>query len=99
MKIIVPPRYKKVRDFEEAHAWVLSGNKAEYIDRTGQLVIHAKFDFGGHFHEGLAWVASGGKLGYISSDGNLVVKMDYEFETPGVCGNFIEGRAFVIKKF
>jgi hypothetical protein len=25
--------------------------------------------------------------------------MDYEFETPEVCGNFIEGRAFVIKKF
>jgi hypothetical protein len=54
VKIIVPPRYKKVRDFEEAHAWVLLGNKAEYIDRTGQLVIHAKFDFGGDFHEGLA---------------------------------------------
>jgi len=28
-----------------------------------------------------------------------VVKMDYEFETPEVCGNFIEGRAFVIKEF
>ena len=28
-----------------------------------------------------------------------MVKMDYEFETPEVCGNFIEGRAFVIKKF
>lgn len=28
-----------------------------------------------------------------------MVKMDYEFETPEVCGNFIEGRAFVIKEF
>ena len=28
-----------------------------------------------------------------------MVKMDYEFETPEVCGNFIEGRAFVFKKF
>jgi hypothetical protein len=49
-----------------------------YIDKTGQLVIPAKFDQAHPFHYGRACVCMGTKIGYIDHAGKFVVPPQYE---------------------
>lgn len=54
---------------------VYSGMKKGYIDRTGKLVIEAKYDHAGEFSEGLAFVSHGliyDGLDKVQPVGNLV---------------------------
>jgi DNA-binding transcriptional regulator/RsmH inhibitor MraZ len=52
--------------------------KYGYIDRTGKIVIPAKFEYAGYFSEGLAIVAIGGKYGYIDRTGKIVIPAKLE---------------------
>ncbi len=47
--------------------------KFGYIDRTGKIVIPAKFDFADDFSEGLAGVGIGERYGYIDATGKFVI--------------------------
>jgi hypothetical protein len=48
-------------------------DKFGYIDRSGKIVIPAKFDRAEKFSEGLATVQIGGKYGCIDLNGNMVI--------------------------
>ena len=96
-KIIVPPRYKKVRDFEEARAWVLLGNKVGYVDRSGAEVIQPIYDLTFRrsqedFRQGKALVRSAGRMGYIDPQGHFIFPLEYDGMGP-----FSDGLAWARK--
>ena len=51
--------------------------KCGYIDYTGKIVIHLKYEDAGRFSEGLAPVKKNGKWGYIDKDDNVVIPFQY----------------------
>jgi WG containing repeat len=53
--------------------------KLGYIDRTGKIVVPAKFDrIDENFSEGLAAVSIGNKWGYIDSMGKVVIPLKFD---------------------
>jgi hypothetical protein len=88
--------FKSVGSFKDGLASVVIGNKYGYIDTNGNLVVQAKYDFGGDYSSGRALVhvkAPGGKynnIGYINSKGEEVIKPVYLSGT-----SFMEGCAAV----
>jgi len=50
-----------------------TGKKVGYIDKTGDLVIKAKFEDAKDFYEGLAPAKLNGKWGYIDKTGEFVI--------------------------
>jgi hypothetical protein len=52
--------------------------KYGYIDRTGKIVIPAKFEEAKNFSEGLATVKLGGKFGCIDETGKLVIPARFD---------------------
>jgi WG containing repeat len=64
--------------------------KLGFIDRTGKIVIPAKFDSAHKFSEGLAAVNIGAKWGFIDPSGKIVIpaRFDYVY-------NFSDGLAAV----
>ncbi len=65
-------------------------NKLGYINRTGKIVIPAKFGRANNFSEGLAAVEIGDKWGFIDRTGKLVVPAQFDYVY-----NFSEGLAAV----
>jgi hypothetical protein len=65
--------------------------KYGYIDRTGQMVIAARFDRAWEFSDGLARVQLNGKTGFIDRTGNFVIPAELSNAT-----DFQEGRAAAI---
>lgn len=51
---------------------VIQNGMYGYIDRTGKVVIHPKFDEARDFSEGLARVEMNSKWGYIDKKGKFV---------------------------
>ena len=70
----------------------MKGEKYGYLDRSGKVIIEAKFDFADSFSEDLAVVAVNNKVGYINRFGDYVVKPQFENGE-----NFSEGFAAVKK--
>jgi hypothetical protein len=70
------------------------GRKYGYLDRSGKVVIKARFDLTFHFSEGLAAVMIGGKWGYIDTSGKVVV----EPRALARAEDFHNGLAFVSTK-
>ncbi|MDE7413690.1 MAG: WG repeat-containing protein, partial [Muribaculaceae bacterium] len=56
-------------DFSDGLAPVKIGGKKGFIDKSGELVIPAKYDDAWNFSDGLALVKIGGKWGYIDKSG------------------------------
>jgi len=69
--------------------WEKNG-KYGFVDKTGRIVIQAKYDDAHYFNEGLADVKLGSKWGFIDKSGNNVIKATFD-ET----GQFCEGFASV----
>jgi len=55
-KVVIRPRFEKVRNFTEGLAAVRFDGRFGYIDKTGEFVIPAHFDSAFPFREGLARV-------------------------------------------
>lgn len=69
----------------------LSMGKYGYINKKGEMIIPAKYDFAESFSEGLAaFEDSDGKCGYINTKGETVIEPRYDG-----AGGFSEGLAFV----
>jgi hypothetical protein len=77
-------------DFKDGLAVVRAGTKYGYIDKSGRMIIKARFDEATPFSEGLAAVRVGGKYGYIDRTGNMVIELCYDFAT-----SFSDGIALV----
>ena len=82
------PVYDFAYDFSDGLAQVTMGDKHEYIDTKGQVVLEKE---GGDFQEGYACVISeSGKEAYMDKSGNLIT--DYSFDN---ARPFINGYAIV----
>lgn len=104
-QIVIQPAYRAVGTFSEGVAPVVvgspEGDKIGYIDKTGKLVLTAKFPIEEgyyvilprdryHFDEGLAPMYSDGKFGYVDKKGTWKVPAIYTKALP-----FHEGVAVV----
>lgn len=56
-----------------------NARRVGFVDRTGKVVIPARFGFATGFHRGVAWVTRPGddKAGLIDKTGNVVVPLKY----------------------
>jgi hypothetical protein len=63
--------------FSEGLAPVMVDDKTGFIDKTGKLVIEAKFESALSFSEGLATVVVGGKAGFINKSGQMVIEPQF----------------------
>jgi hypothetical protein len=69
--------------FSQGLAPVRIGEKYGFIDKSGKIIIQAKFDRADEFHEGLALVGIGGtgkgerKLGFIDHIGRVVIPLKF----------------------
>ncbi|MGL4567916.1 MAG: WG repeat-containing protein [Fusobacteriaceae bacterium] len=65
--------------FSDGLAVVEIGGKYGFIDKSGNLVIPAKFDKAWEFSDGLANVEIDGKWGFIDKSGNLVIPAKFDY--------------------
>ena len=77
--------------FEGLRGVLYQNSKWGFIDRTGKVVIEAKYDGVDHFSEGLAGVTVGDKSGYIDRTGRIVIELKFDMARP-----FREGLALVV---
>lgn len=66
--------------------------KYGFMNRSGESMIDAQFDFASNFSNGLAVVVKENKFGYIDKSGEVVI--DYQFDE---AQDFVQGRAIVEK--
>ena len=74
--------------FSDGRAAMPSGRKWGYADRTGRMVIPARFERADRFAEKLAAVRLNGKWGFIDTTGTLVIQPQFDR-----AGSFSEGLA------
>ena len=77
---------KKSSKYDLSLIPVKSGDKWEYIDKDGKIVINPQFTFASLFHEEYALVATGGKgdsskIGYINKEGKYIINPTYKSGT------------------
>lgn len=56
---------------------VLKKNKYGYINKAGEMVVKAKYNYATDFREDRARVGKAGKYGFVDTEGNEVVPMKY----------------------
>lgn len=66
--------------------------KYGFMNRSGESMVQAQFDFASNFSNGLAVVVKDNKFGYIDKSGEVVI--DYQFDE---AQDFVQGRAIVEK--
>jgi WG containing repeat len=89
-KVVIPPRFDRVNEFQEGLAVVWIGSQAGYIDVTGNLVIQPQYSTATDFEQGRALVSRDGKYSVIDSKGAVVAVIPYR-----VLGDFSGGLAVV----
>ena len=57
------------------------GGKCGYVDKSGKLVIPARFDDADSFSDGLAAVSIDGKYGYIDKAGEMKIPASFDCAT------------------
>jgi WG containing repeat len=72
---------------------VTVNNNKGYIDKTGKLVIAAKYNLAEDFSDGLAMVFKDRRYGFVDKAGNEVIPPQYE-----QCYSFKNGLAIVYVK-
>lgn len=83
LAISLPQEYHG-QSFVEGYAIVWKNNKlAGFIDRTGRVVVPAKYKMAWAFSEGLASVQDeDGKYGFVAPDGRVVIPHELAFAGP-----------------
>jgi hypothetical protein len=61
--------------------WEITGRRWGFIDRTGKMVIEARYDFVRDFHDGRALVKSGTDYAFINHAGERVIELGKRFAT------------------
>src|SRR5579872_4859299 len=61
---------------------VAKNGKSGFMDKTGKLVIQAKYESAGDFSEGLASVSMAGKFGYVDATGKEVIAPQFDAAAP-----------------
>ncbi len=79
-KVTDDSRGKEIFTFNEKRSWLWHEiwNRYGYKDRTGKIVIPARFDYAFDFHEGLAVVVWKGHWGAIDSRGDWAIRPEYD---------------------
>lgn len=80
--------------FHDGLATSRQGDLIGFVDKTGKMVIPAKYDYTGDFSDGLCWVTSpqsGSLIGFIDTTGKLVVPFQYEWPSERQPADFHEG--------
>lgn len=82
--------------FSDSLACKQKGNCLGYINKYGEFVIDALYEYDGarDFSEGLAAVKKENKWGYIGKDGGVKIPFNFSNEPRSFCS----GRAFVLSK-
>lgn len=57
---------------------VLRKNKYGYVNKAGDLVVKAKYDYGSDFVEGMARVSKAGKYGFVNDMGKEIIPLIYQ---------------------
>ena len=78
------------RGFLDNRTWVTKDKKYGFIDKTGTLVVPARYDMVNGFSEGMAKVRIDGKCGFINTQGDLVIPLQFT-----EAGSFEGGLALV----
>jgi len=91
-----PTAYSYETHFIDGLARISKDFKSGFMDKTGKIVIEAKYDDARDFSEGLAAVQftndlGESKWGYVDKEGN--VKIDFMFQNEPT--SFTSGRAFI----
>lgn len=83
IKIVIEPQFSSAGDFQGGLAPVqLPGQAYGFIDKTGDFIIEAQFDFAQPLSEDKAAVRVDGLWGYINSDGSFLVEPTYSDARP-----------------
>ncbi|WP_158588729.1 WG repeat-containing protein [Butyrivibrio sp. X503] len=76
----IPPIYDYADEFSDGLAQVALGEKREYVDTEGTVVLEKE---GGYFHEGFASIKNeSGKEAYMDKNGELITDYDYDIAYP-----------------
>ncbi|EGO0809548.1 WG repeat-containing protein [Campylobacter lari] len=75
---------------DDLYGFCSTKTKYGFIDKQGNFIIEAKYDYAWDFREDLARVKLNGKYGFIDKQGNLVIEAKYD-----VINDFNEGLARV----
>lgn len=91
-KLVIPVEYYEAKSFSEGltavavefpfvetSSGVKLNNKWGYVDKTGALVIEAKYQGCEPFRDGMARVRMDNKFGYIDKEGNEVIPCQYRW--------------------
>ena len=89
-KVVIPPKFDRVEDFQENRAIVYVGSNAGYIDPAGQLVIPAIYSSASGFAQGRAIVSKDGKYSVIDTQGKTIAEIPHR-----VMGDYSDGLAVV----
>lgn len=76
-KVVIPPKFECVENFQEGLTAVFVGGKWGYIDTLGNISIEPRFDRAYAFSEELALVFTDTKCGYINETGEFVIQPQF----------------------
>ncbi|MFG5100292.1 WG repeat-containing protein [Campylobacter lari] len=79
---------------DDLYGFCSTKTKYGFIDKQGNLVIEAKYNYVDDFSEGLAMVELNEKYGFIDKQGNLVIETEYD-----VVLDLVEGAEYNFKGF
>ncbi len=87
-----------MRSFSEGLASVRQGEHYGCIDRSGQWIIEAGYEFIGEFSSGLARFRNNNKWGYIDQLGRIVVQPQFDFASDFSEGFAVMGMGNLLKR-
>lgn len=92
LKTVIKPQFteKLVYAFHDGYARFKKGGKVGVIDKTGKVVLPAKYQNLYEFSNGLAAFSENGKWGYLNIKGEVVIEAQYSS-----ANNFKHGMAVV----
>lgn len=92
-KIAFKSTYRGVSSFKFYRARVIIRNKICYLDRTGKIVIHTSYPYGGEFYDGIAQIWTAHTAKFIDTNGKRIAfffemgHFDFSEGTASVLGN------------
>lgn len=85
--VVIKPEFTEVAyQFDEGFARFCENDRCGFINKKGDKVIPAKYDYVERFSEGLAHVELNKKSGFINQKGEIVIPMKYDSAGTFECG-------------